>query len=459
MAACKDQLISIPLSSDDVLNTLEHLPRTPREAGLMEVKLKRKKEYKNCHQQAYIDPEKIFKSLDFLKAKGHPDYSFYADRKDYERRCMVSSMQKFVNDSNVEQIIEKDEYIKSLNKNQSDNVVGKMKVSVIDDANVESIVEKLVYEESFKECTEDNEGDNSDKEEEDYKKNDVIRKFQFDYDSSVCLVDKFPEAAITDESIEEPNKLSLAPGEGKSPEDILSAKNWDIKAFPMKHPDGQNGLHWKRKRKLTDQYYFVQRMRNKDTRFSKDPGYVFAAAAYLEKKQLQRNVNISFQRGKEVRSKEGISTYHLDDAFSVFNNISNTPKYWKTAKYEMLAKLDNLGPFNFFFTLSCADLRWDENFSSILRKLGVTIEYETNSEDKNKTYVLYDNNKKMELREYLDKYIDKSRHELIRRHIYIATRNYNNRVKSFIRDIVMDKNNPMSVKHWSTNATIMEFYG
>jgi hypothetical protein len=34
----------------------------------------------------------------------------------------------------------------------------------------------------------------------------------------------------------------------------------------------------------------------------------------------------------------------------------------------MLAKLDNLGPFHFFFTLSCADRRWEENFSSILRK-------------------------------------------------------------------------------------------
>ena len=355
MAACKDQLINIPISSEDVLTTLEHLPRTPREAGLLEVKLKRKKEYKSHHQQAYIDPEKIFKSLEFLKAKGHPEYSFYDDRKDYERRCMLSSLSKFVSDSNVEEIIEKDKYIESLNKYQVNSVLHKKKVEVIDDTKIDRIVEKAEYEESLQEC--DNESENSEQEEDDYKKNDVIRKFQFDYDSSVCLVDKFPEAAVPEDTIEEKNNLSLAPGEGKSPEDILNSKNWDIKAFPMKHPDGKNGLHWKRKRKLTDQYYFVQRMRNKDTRFSKDPGYVFAAAAYLEKKQLQRNVNISFQRGKEVRSKEGISTYHLDDAFSVFNNVSNTPKYWKTAKYELLAKLDNLGPFNFFFTLSCADLR------------------------------------------------------------------------------------------------------
>ena len=52
MAACKDRLINIPINSQDVLNTIENIPRTPREAGLLEVKLKRKLKYKNVHQQA-----------------------------------------------------------------------------------------------------------------------------------------------------------------------------------------------------------------------------------------------------------------------------------------------------------------------------------------------------------------------------------------------------------------------
>ena len=63
-------------------------------------------------------------------------------------------------------------------------------------------------------------------------------------------------------------------------------ENWDIDAFPMKHPDGKNGLQHKRDSKLSDQYYFVQRLRNKDHRFATDPAYKFAAGAYLEKKQL-----------------------------------------------------------------------------------------------------------------------------------------------------------------------------
>ena len=40
--------------------------------------------------------------------------------------------------------------------------------------------------------------------------------------------------------------------------------------------------------------------------------------------------------------------YLLHDGFTVFDNTSNTPTYWKKAKYEMMAKLDNFGPFQAF---------------------------------------------------------------------------------------------------------------
>ena len=41
----------------------------------------------------------------------------------------------------------------------------------------------------------------------------------------------------------------------------------------------------------------------------------------------------------------------------------------------MIAKLENLGAFHLFFTLSCADLRWDENFAAILRDKGLNLIY------------------------------------------------------------------------------------
>ena len=70
-----------------------------------------------------------------------------------------------------------------------------------------------------------------------------------------------------------------------------------------------------------------------------------------------------------------MKTLKVDDPFAVLDDIKQTPRYWRKAKYEMLAKLDNFGPFQFFFTLSCADLRWNENFAAILRKKGIIVRH------------------------------------------------------------------------------------
>ena len=223
----------------------------------------------------------------------------------------------------------------------------------------------------------------------------------------------------------------------------------------MKHPNGKTGMHQERERKLSNQYYIVQRLRNRDSRFASDPSYSFACAAFLEKSQLQRNINISFQRGKKSVTS-GQSTYSLDDGFAVFDKIKNTPTYWRQAKYEMLAKLENLGPFQFFFTLSCADSRWDENFSSLLRKKGITVVYEFDSNGNDETKVQPDGEDPVPLKEYLNNKVDASQHELIRRNVLNATRNYNQRVKAFIKDIILAKNNPMAIKYYSTKV---EFQG
>ena len=89
-------------------------------------------------------------------------------------------------------------------------------------------------------------------------------------------------------------------------------------------------------------------------------------------------------RGKKTSQ----NTYSLEDGFSVFDKIKNTPAYWKQTKNEMLSKLDNLGPFQFFFTLSCAATRWSENFSSLIRRLGIKVSYEMDSKGYQNTKVL-----------------------------------------------------------------------
>ena len=46
--------------------------------------------------------------------------------------------------------------------------------------------------------------------------------------------------------------------------------------------------------------------------------------------------------------------------------VTSKPLQGFGKKDELIAKLENLGPFHFFFTLSCADNRYEENFTSAL---------------------------------------------------------------------------------------------
>ena len=145
------------------------------------------------------------------------------------------------------------------------------------------------------------------------------------------MTPRFPEAIPGNQDTD----LSFAPGEGKIPTSILSEEDWDIGSFPNLHPTGKNGLHQNRKIEgLTDQQYFEQRLKNEDTRFEQCTPYVFAAAAYIEEKQLERNIGISYCKGKKTVSDSGERSYSLNDSFAVMDNVKGTPRYWRKAKME-----------------------------------------------------------------------------------------------------------------------------
>ena len=88
--ALKDRVINVPINEDSILNTLEQLPRTPQEAGLIGVALKRKKEYQNTHKHQLVNPDKMYKMLEKLKNNKNPHYQFYEDYNAYRNRCETS---------------------------------------------------------------------------------------------------------------------------------------------------------------------------------------------------------------------------------------------------------------------------------------------------------------------------------------------------------------------------------
>ena len=74
--AMKDKTINIPVYDSDVLQTIQSLPRTPTEAGIIPVKLKRKVAYKNAHKYEYVSVSKVVAALHTLMVLGHKYYHF-----------------------------------------------------------------------------------------------------------------------------------------------------------------------------------------------------------------------------------------------------------------------------------------------------------------------------------------------------------------------------------------------
>ena len=424
--ALKDKIVNVPINEDSIINTLDQLPRTPEAAGLIGVALKRKVNYKNSHKQQLINPDKLFRMLHKLKSNQNPHYQFYDDYNTYQNRCKATDVSGY----NV--IFEDDvnEELTTVNGEQLDDLVDEIEMETKDENEDENIKED---------------------EENELITKDPVRKFQFIYNESLCMTSKYPEISTSSEE----RNVEIAPGEGQIPKDIMSDENWDIKSFPHLHnPNGSNGKDQERKVRLTEQQYFIQRICNKEKRFSKSPAYMYAAVAYIEKKQIQRNINLAGTRGKKVNSEQGGQTYELDDGYRVLEDIKMTPKYWKKAKYEMIARLDNLGPFQLFFTLSCADMRWNENFAAILLERGYEIDY-------TQTHTLEDGSSETNIRarargqewkpikQFMEENLEESLHELVRGNVLTATRYFEHRVKQFINKVMMGKNNPMHVKYYT----------
>ena len=53
----------------------------------------------------------------------------------------------------------------------------------------------------------------------------------------------------------------------------------------------------------------------------------------------------------------------------VYKRIPGTPAYWKLFRNEIFARMEQLGPFQFFFTLSSAEMHWPEVATSILHTI------------------------------------------------------------------------------------------
>ena len=103
--AIKDRTINIPIMESDVINTVKMLPRTPSEAGLIPVSLKRKLSYKQSHKRQYVSVPKVLQSLDTLKKLGNKHYQFVSNidgfKERYEAKDIDDYNLVFTNDEKI----------------------------------------------------------------------------------------------------------------------------------------------------------------------------------------------------------------------------------------------------------------------------------------------------------------------------------------------------------------------
>ena len=103
-----------------------------------------------------------------------------------------------------------------------------------------------------------------------------------------------------------------------------------------------------------------------------------------------------------------------------------------------MGRLENHGPFHFFFTLSCADSLFFENFTSHLEDYDVQYKFNLGKE------FVYVNDQLLE--DFITSNFDK--YELIQKNVVTTTINFQHRLKNFIKFIVMAPSSPLKIKYY-----------
>ena len=111
---------------------------------------------------------------------------------------------------------------------------------------------------------------------------------------------------------------------GKLPVGLLFEQDWDQKAYGYLDPTGNNCMNQDRDVKLTNLQFIEQRLLNCNTSFARCTSFLYASLAFIELSQLNSRVNISVQRGARRKTAGGGIEYNLQDAFQIFDTISNS---------------------------------------------------------------------------------------------------------------------------------------
>ncbi|XP_066915086.1 uncharacterized protein [Clytia hemisphaerica] len=330
----KGSICNVPIDVEDVANTL---PRKTSDNGLVIVKLKRKLEYRGHVIFESIRPDFIQHILSYLKVN-NPLY------QDIE--IDVSNISN--DETMIQNNTDVDEETNSNGKDHCDENISDNELEGTQ--NNTSVTEEL---------------------ETTVNPLDVHRSSA----NETTLMPHTPTNAEVDNEI-----LTLAPGQGKKPVSILNDENCEMLAHPHLFPKGRFGYRVERNVKLSPSKYFNQRLLNYTQKFASDSDYIFFANFVTQQVSLTNQINIAMKKVSASNVTAGMLSQNFketvkqfianDKAFAFMSTVKGTPAYWKKFQQEVLAMVKQLGPPTFFFTLSCADLRWNELISIIYKLKG-----------------------------------------------------------------------------------------
>ena len=187
-------------------------------------------------------------------------------------------------------------------------------------------------------------------------------------------------AKCIDEVSKKMEKISIAPGEHGQ------FRNWgqdvflEEKMFPHLFPFGIGGYMSSAlnedKENMGFSNYVRHRILSADSRYRKDSTYLFfllivkeiidlnrSKQTYL--RQAQKLPHMTLTDFQNVSSKENLARYNR--SFEVFKSLRGTSPYYEQAKKNLMAILRQRGCPSLFFTLSCAEYKWDHLIKEIIQ--------------------------------------------------------------------------------------------
>ena len=466
----------------DVNITANCLPRLPTDESLIRVKLKRKLEYKGHHMCQDVNPNKVKQALSWLK-DNNPNYEqIDVNFQDFDALAEDELIHDdhHVNENNLRNEISHEDSVENDHPVNEDNLRNEHTHEDIDEDAAEVAIATEIfqihdniidddnnnYNRSFHVDDDDDDDDDSNVKEDTEHTTDFkddmheVHRDHVDHNSNDQELHSNNQEIDNDEEQGENDNitntsaplysflhpvdfaqyladkhdssiLAVAPGEGNTPQKVLEMES---KSFPVEFPDGSNTYTEKRKQKLSPSRYFNSRLFSADNRFARNPEYIFFALYATEVHQIHSNISIAIRIGSTktsdgknitasmLRDHEQVKRIiQRDEGYRFLTHIRGTPAYWEKSKRDLFAMIRQLGIPTFFVTFSAADRRWIEIDNAILISQG-------------KQPMSEEQHKNMTWEQHCD---------IIMSNPVAAARMFQQRVHTFINDVIMSEANPI----------------